>query len=135
MIPAARPSRGVLKDLLLFGALVALLLQSLSPPGFMPGSLSSGWLVVLCPEGLPADFLGHGHHHHDPADAGTGHVDQGLGGHCPLGGMLNAAAAMSFAVSAAVLHATDPVSYPAYLAPALARRTQSHLTRAPPLRP
>ena len=37
---------------------LALLLQCLAPPGYMAGSLDDGWPVVLCPEGLPAGFLG-----------------------------------------------------------------------------
>jgi len=122
-------------------ALAALLLQGLAPPGYMPGSLASGWPVVLCPEGLPKGFLGGGHHHghhqgHHPAHhQGSGHGadhDPGLGEHCPLGGMLDGAALSSTAVVGGdgPLFAGDPSD--GYLAPALARRTSAHRTRAPP---
>lgn len=51
-----------------FAAGLALLLQSLFPSGYMPGNADSGWIAVLCPEGLPAAFAkslaGEHHHHH-----------------------------------------------------------------------
>ncbi len=63
------------KRLLLSLVAVSLLMQGLFPSGYMPGNLASGWVAVLCPEGLPAAFVaqlnernagldGHAHHHH-----------------------------------------------------------------------
>ena len=65
----------------------ALILQSLAPPGYMHGSLKDGWPVVLCPEGMPAGYLGQGHHHHD--EDGTSEHDLSLGDRCPLGSVLD----------------------------------------------
>lgn len=52
-----------------FSTLVALLvlIQSIYPSGFMPGSISDGSFITLCPEGLPTAFIGghqdnHAHH-------------------------------------------------------------------------
>ena len=75
---------------------VMLLAGSLAPPGYMPGSIASGWLVVLCPEGLPAGFLeGHTHqHHHDSTQAGgAGDIDAHT--YCPLGSALDKPVATS----------------------------------------
>lgn len=107
---------------------LALLLQSLAPPGYMAGSLDDGWPVVLCPEGLPPGFLGHqGHHHHEQA-AGE---DLSLDGHCPLGGMLDAATALQ-----APAPDTDQAGYAAfrtlYRSPAPSRQLEGHPARAPP---
>jgi hypothetical protein len=63
------------KRILLSLVTVSLLLQGLFPSGYMPGNLASGWVAVLCPQGLPAAFVqqlntrlealgGHAHHHH-----------------------------------------------------------------------
>jgi hypothetical protein len=41
----------------LFAVTAALLLQSLFPNGYMPGSWQQGWLATLCPEGMPAGFM------------------------------------------------------------------------------
>ncbi len=81
---------------------LALVLQCLTPPGYMAGSLDEGWPVILCPDGLPADFLrtvirsgsslradSGFHHHHDQDELGRADHDQPLDGHCPLGGVLD----------------------------------------------
>lgn len=55
--------------LMLFAALA---LRAVIPLGYMPGSLASGMLVEMCPDGMPAEFvqlLG-GQHHHGGHDAG-----------------------------------------------------------------
>jgi len=115
-------------------ALAALMLQGLAPPGYMPGSLSSGWPVMLCPEGLPKGFLSGGHHHHGHHQAAGGAADHdpGLGEHCPLGGMLDGAALSSLAITAdhGPLLALDRPAL--YAAPALARGNPAHPSRAPP---
>jgi hypothetical protein len=62
--------------------IVAVLVRSLIPPGFMPGR--SDWLM-LCPEGLPEQLLAHhaAHsHHQDPHHGSRTHVE-----HCPFAGL------------------------------------------------
>lgn len=43
-----------------------MLLRVVVPAGFMPSSLSEGWYLALCPDGVPVawmvEFLGHDHH-------------------------------------------------------------------------
>jgi len=109
---------------------LALLLQSLAPPGYMAGSVDAGWPVVLCPEGLPAGFLPHDAHghHHEQADGGR---DLSLGGHCPLGSVMDASAGIASAPADA--GASSPVlAARRYPAPALAARSLTHPARAPP---
>ena len=112
--------------------ILTVLLQGLYPAGYMPGSLSTdGWLVALCPEGLPSTFLGdHGHHHHDSAAVEATSASQSA---CPLAAMLEVPAeppAVHLLVSAGYrqidrvewVPATPPVRFrPAYA------------TRAPPV--
>jgi len=59
-------------------ALLAMLLRILVPTGFMPGSLASGWYLVLCPDGISSSTMavlmgesGHHHHHMPQGDTGT----------------------------------------------------------------
>ncbi len=87
----------------LFAAAAALLLQSLFPSGYMPGSLSGGWLAVICPEGLPAAFVRQlagegGHQHHHGMHSGDGDGDDASAPHhgadapvgsCQLGSALD----------------------------------------------
>lgn len=112
---------------------LALLLQCLAPPGYMAGSLEDGWPVVLCPEGLPAGYLGHDQHHHHDAD-GTGSThDLSLDGHCPLGSMFDAsAAALALSTSDKVEQSgfNDTSGYPP---PLLKRSYPAHRSRAPPV--
>lgn len=60
-----------------------LLLQTLIPSGYMPGTLQSGRIAVLCPHGLPAEFVAQlqqaspanataAHHHHGHAEDSAG---------------------------------------------------------------
>jgi hypothetical protein len=107
---------------------LALLLQALAPPGYMAGSLEDGWPVVLCPEGLPAGFLGqHGHHHHQQ----TSGEDVSLDGHCPLGGVLDVSISLA-ALNLDAGQATYSTSLSLYRPPAAQRRIESHSARAPP---
>ena len=109
---------------------LALILQSLAPPGYMAGSVEDGWPVVLCPEGLPAGFLT-GHHSHEHEVDSGGH-DLSLDGHCPLGGVLDAAVPLPvFALAGSARPAAfNPRS--AYQPPFPQRPYQVHPTRAPP---
>jgi hypothetical protein len=107
---------------------LALLLQCLAPPGYMAGNLDNGWPVVLCPEGLPAGFLGeHGHHHHAEASG----EDLSLDGYCPLGGILDASAELQ-ALNFDVTRTTAILAGVFYRSPAPLRRAFSHPVRAPP---
>lgn len=109
---------------------LALLLQSLAPPGYMAGSLDGGWPVVLCPEGLPAGFLAHGEHAHHHETAGAGE-DVSLDGHCPLGSVMDTTAGVAALPSEHRLpepgSRTDAYAAPARLWPLL-----SPPSRAPP---
>ena len=56
----------------LIAAMLALLVQSLYPAGYMPGNLADGWLAAICPDGMPKSFmhaLDGGHHQHDKSTA------------------------------------------------------------------
>jgi len=112
----------------LLGVSLALLIQCLAPPGYMAGSLDNGWPVVLCPEGLPAGFLGHHNHHHHSEEAGE---DLSLDGYCPLGGMLDASAEPQ-ALPPATEQTAAIASGVVYRSPAPSRRTENHPARAPP---
>jgi len=106
---------------------LTLMLQSLAPPGYMAGSLEDGWPVVLCPDGLPADFLDH-HHHHDAT--GSGH-DVSLDGHCPLGGVLDGAVALTGSVGTGTATGVESV-IPPYVPPTFAHRYMIRVSRGPP---
>ncbi len=87
----------------LYATGIALLVQSLFPSGYMPANLQSGWLVMLCPEGLPTAFVdrvlmgisvmghmdGHHHHHGSPGGHGTKAADHSATGDCQLGSSLD----------------------------------------------
>ncbi len=80
--------RHTLKRALLFAAGAALCVQSLFPSGYMPADLSGGWVAMICPDGLPTEFVQalqgehHHHHHHHGGDAeqSAGMADCQLGG-------------------------------------------------------
>jgi hypothetical protein len=127
--PPLRRSGRLLPKLAFVCAALALLLQSLAPPGYMAGSIEGGWPVVLCPEGLPPGFLGHdAHHHHDDSD-GTG--DLSLDGYCPLGSVLDASLAMLLPMLQAASQTVDePVTRD--FTPLLLTPRPTHPSRAPP---
>ena len=111
-----------------FAVSLALRLPCLAPPGYMAGSLDDGWPVVLCPEGLPAGFLGHDAHHHHEDAAGE---DVSLDGYCALGSILDASAELQ-----ALNLTTDRVRFAVpgilYHSATAARRPEAHPARAPP---
>jgi len=92
----------------------SLLLQGLFPAGYMPGNLASGWVAVLCPEGLPAAFVqqlnarveargGQAHHHHgDHGNHGEQAAAESSEGWCQLGSALD----QPFAIGQAQLQST-----------------------------
>jgi hypothetical protein len=58
-------------------ALLAMLLRILVPTGYMPGSLASGWYLVLCPDGISSSTMAvlmgeSGHHHHHASHGSHG---------------------------------------------------------------
>jgi hypothetical protein len=112
----------------LLGVSLALLIQCLAPPGYMAGSLEDGWPVVLCPEGLPAGFLGHHNHHQHSEESGE---DLSLDGYCPLGGVLDASTELQ-AETLETEQTSDVARGVFYRSPAPSRRTENHPTRAPP---
>lgn len=92
---------------LLLGLL--LVVQGMMPAGYMPASAESGWLVMLCPEGLPEGFLGaSSHHHHALHGAAARHADGGPAQHgegshdsyCPLGHAVGTPAIAELALAA-----------------------------------
>jgi len=80
------------KPLLLLLAVIAL--RSIIPAGYMPGSLDSGLLFVLCPDGMPSAFMqelvGHDHHGSSAGETGPHSFAQCTMGHL-LGSMAFAA--------------------------------------------
>lgn len=112
---------------------LALLLQSLAPPGYMAGSLDNGWPVVLCPEGLPSGFLEQEHHHHHDEGPGAGGLDLSLDGHCPLGSVFGESAAVLALNSSAELDPDGVVVDQFYQPPLLRGAYQPHRSRAPPV--
>lgn len=53
---------------ILFLLLLALAPRLMSPPGFMPGSVSGTAAIIVCPDQLPPPPLPMHHHAHHPAD-------------------------------------------------------------------
>lgn len=119
------PQRG-----LLWAALMALVLQSLYPPGLMPGQLKDGWVASLCPQGLPMGFahrLGlHGHHH-------AGHEDNRSLGDCQLGNAVEQPLAEAVPVALALQDKPAPLVSPLRAGVTLESRARFHDTRAPPV--
>jgi len=91
--------------------LAALALRIVVPAGFMPASISDGWFIQLCPQGLsPAamellhpghgqsdnDHSGHDDHHAQHGgqpDGGNPHDESAPdSNYCPLGSLYSAAA-------------------------------------------
>lgn len=85
--PAGKRIR--LRRLVGYAAVGALVLRALIPVGYMPGNLTAGEFMVLCPSGLSGELIlqaiGGEHHHH--ADAG---IDADKA--CPIGVTLKYAA-------------------------------------------
>ncbi len=85
--------RHKLKRVWLFAAGAALCLQSLFPSGYMPADLSSGWVAMICPDGLPTEFVRslqgdhHHHHHHHHHGSDTGQTASMAD--CQLGGAID----------------------------------------------
>jgi hypothetical protein len=76
-------SRRSTRELIATLMLAAFAVRALIPPGFMPAH-DLAFALEICPDGFPAQLLGHGAHHHPPGS--HAHSD-----HCVFG---SAAAAL-----------------------------------------
>jgi len=115
-------------------AMLAMLLRILVPTGFMPGSLASGWYIVLCPDGIPSSTMmvlmdEHSHHHMQPKGTNTLADDEYK--QCDLGsGFISAAlfqpAELALGVFLLLLAIWQVTSF------TLQKRARQYLARAPP---
>jgi hypothetical protein len=125
-----------------FALSIGLLLQGLVPAGYMPAPLEQGgWLVQLCPDGLPRSLLasapagndgGHAHHGNHDAAAGA-HGSGDARDYCPVGSAFD-----TVAVGVLATHydraAIPPGPAPSgYLPPRISARLTSAQPRAPPI--
>lgn len=77
--------RGWLRGL----ALIALLMSIAYPAGYMPGDITQGEWIVVCPDGLPDGFWPDNHgDHQDHGDDDTDHQDSNST-YCALGSHLS----------------------------------------------
>ncbi len=146
---------------LLRAVVVALLLQSLFPSGYMPGSWSDGWVATRCPDGLPQGFVqqlaaksanSHHHHHHmssvdKPAghalamggesggqSGGDGHDNHAAGmGDCQLGSALDQPLDLASTSSVLFAQQLDAVVFVSRHARVVVSATSSVHARAPPI--
>jgi len=130
--------------------LVALALRVVIPAGFMPASISDGWFIQLCPQGLSPAAMellhpGHGqnrtdHNDHDAHHAGHGGQVDGDNPHdesapdtvyCPLGNLYSAAGVpQSFDLGPVLAVATERPAEETL--PAIVYRRTGYRSRAPP---
>ncbi len=111
----------------------ALALRAVIPLGYMPGSLASGMLVEMCPDGMPTEFvqiLGGQHHHgghDDNSDSSSASIE-----YCSMGHLLaRTAVAADEPAILDIPHQFSPPTYPQ-------RETHlgqfvSYLSRGPPV--
>jgi len=89
----------LLRHALSFTLSVLLLVQGAMPSGYMPSAIDGGWPVMLCPDGLPENFLSdrsHQHHHspetvHGSNEDGPSSDENSTTDYCPLGSALDTA--------------------------------------------
>lgn len=129
-----------------------LLVQGLTPAGFMPAAVESGWLVMLCPEGLPAGFLAPSdnphaahqqhsmaHQHGSPADAAAGHAGHSTDDHhgsvdyCQLGSALHAPAVAILPPVSVINPLLPDYQQTAYATVPLRQRVLRYHPRGPPI--
>lgn len=142
---ATRPAKAA-RTLLSMTLSLLLLAQGLVPAGYMPAEVGQGgWIVQLCPNGLPSAFLSAGHgagvlHHRDAAHAhhhdGSG-ADHNPGAastdFCPVGSALDTSAVSTLVASLEPAAASSAFSALFYEPPALAKRREAGDARAPPI--
>lgn len=111
-----------------------LLVQGLSPAGYMPAGLDSGWLVMLCPEGLPTNFLAatdpHAGHHQHSSDSNDHHNSRT--DYCQLGSTLDTPAVAISADAVADRLPLPDYHQTSYATPMLRPRVLQSRPRAPP---
>jgi len=116
--------------------LAGIVLRALTPLGYMPSSLDSGYLFELCPEQLPAGFLvakvapGHQHHHDhggSSSDSPATTADQ-----CQIGHLLFSAIAADTPVLELPEAAPHDKFIPATYKLLLRTAPSTYRTRAPP---
>ncbi|MEQ8857466.1 MAG: hypothetical protein RIC56_02355 [Pseudomonadales bacterium] len=123
----------------------ALLLRVLVPAGYMPAALADGWLLQLCPDGLPAAtvqaLLGPSHQHHEhhapphgaPNDLAAADDAIAVPDQCELGGFAMAAIVDAAGLAdAAGPRRGDARGEPTH-APALHQRALFQARAPPPL--
>jgi hypothetical protein len=114
-------------------ALLGLLLRVAVPAGYMPASVSGGWYLQLCPDGVPATVMaalsGHAHAHHqehDGGDAGRSYVQ------CDLGTGLSNAVALQQPFGVSPSPAIDSPQLPAIVSRLEHTSLRAYRSRAPP---
>lgn len=130
----------------LYAACAALLVQSLFPGGYMPANLQSGWLAMLCPDGLPGAFVvqlqsrlhdPHAHHHGAHAEHSAAHAENGAahvsGGDCQLGSSLDQPIDLSTPAPAALAAIEGDLQAPPEAVMPADRRLLRVRSRAPPI--
>ena len=110
-------------------AVVALVVRASIPLGYMPGNLLAGDFAVLCPTGIPAEFMqaisGHAHHH-------AGHtIDADRD--CPIGSALQPAWAPNDWQVPAVDAIREEFNASLVFRPHSRQPESRYLARAPPL--
>ena len=116
---------------------LALLLQSLFPSGYMPGNADSGWIAVLCPEGLPPAFAkslaGEHHHHHQGGEHMA--ADDGDSGYddCQLGSAFDQSTDLAAVSLESVSVSSDSVTSVSTLSLITASDLRLPPSRAPPI--
>ena len=77
-------------------AMFAMLVNLISPAGFMPADLSGGHWLMVCPDGLPSGLIDTGHHDHGRTghDADDRQMQFGLD-QCPIGAAVSAPSIIS----------------------------------------
>jgi hypothetical protein len=137
--PALHPAT-LLRNVLSVTLSILLLAQGAMPAGYMPSAVDSGWPVMLCPEGLPENFLsGTPHQHHDHGQHLESDSEDALSGHqsdkdyCPLGSAFDTAVLTGFVCSDTfqITH-HDSVAL-RYETPLVAARANRAQPRAPPI--
>ena len=122
----------------LYAACAALLVQSLFPGGYMPANLQSGWVAMLCPDGLPSAFVEqlqsgvddpHAHHH-GHSEASNAHGDTG---DCQLGSGLDQPIDIATAATAALAALDGALQAPPVATLLTDRRLLRVRSRAPPI--
>ena len=95
----------------LFAATAALCLQSLFPSGYMPADVSTGWVAMICPDGLPTGFVrslqGDQQHHHHHHHHGAENEPAASMADCQLGGAIDQPVSVAAVMAVALDESVD----------------------------